>query len=85
MHAGVYDGRRHNDGSHSVESMQYVQFRIWRHYGERRQQRMHYMRGGILQSDGQQCGVHGMHAGVYDERRHGDGSHSAEPMQRVCG
>ena len=31
-----------------------------------------------------QRGVHGLHYGVYDDRRYADRSDGAEPMQRVC-
>ncbi len=82
LRAGVYDGRRYDDRSHGVQSMRYVQCRIRRHDGDGRQQRMHHMRRGLLQSDCEQRGMHGVHDGVYDDRWH-DGSHGSESVRYV--
>jgi len=83
LHDGIYDDRRHADGSHSSESMRYVCCGLRRHYGDWRQQRMHDMRCRVLQGDREQCGVHGLHDGVHDDRRHADGSHGVESLRYV--
>ena len=84
MHDGVYDNGWYGYWSNRAEPMQHVCGGLWRHICERWQQRMHDMRGGVLQSDGQQCGVHGVHDGVYNDERRDDWSYRSESVQHVC-
>ena len=84
LHDGVYDDRRYDDGSHGFESVQRVCGWVWRlefcwHKW------LQCMYSGHLQDYRWQCCVHGLHYGVYDDWRHVDGCHGAEPVQRMCG